>query len=450
MKYHKTVSVFLFVIILLAACGSPAPAAPSDTASYSVAVLPSASPSVSPAIAAAPLYSGPYDDSILPASIPDIGEADKKAFNPNIVPDYLATSDSARHDYFIKGAELKGNTLYLTIKDNMSFHSPADAYQYLKEKFSLSDNTILGLPEFSGCYFSDESLETHDGSLDLKSRMLAPVPVPEDVNVYPNSDEINFGEFTDFLLNGKNKNEELSVHAEFICSSEGQITRIYYSDAEAYGTPIDRENLTSDVIEPQACGYGSLPKQLLGVNDVSAEIFDPGKVTEYLLASPLHFEDHYDIRGMQISNGHLSLNITDSISIDADEAYQYLKSKFPQSDKIIEKLPLFSGCSLHGGTMWTQDAWDHENGIEAESEDDNLNGIGLAEIDLPSEVPLADDAQIILVDNADTCRGYYLNVQQFTGYLQNMKAEEGSISISGVWFIYSNGEIKALIEEYVP
>lgn len=65
-------------------------------------------------------------------------------------------------------------------------------------------------------------------------------------------------------------------------------------------------------------------------------------------------------------------------------------------------------------------------------------------------MPVAGDAQIILVDYDDTGMGYYLTVRQFIDYLVNMKAENGSIYLGGVWFKCSDNVITALIEEYVP
>lgn len=451
MKLFRLILLFSISFFLLAACSTEpvmlTTSAP--TASALAAVSPSPSPSASQALAVLPLYSGEYGINVLPASIPDLSEADRKVFNPGKVRDYLATCEFADHDYFIKGAELKGETLYLTIKDDMYFYVPSQAYDYLKERFVLSDETILALPEFSGCYIAGGLLNTYDDVLRFKSRILAPVPVPEDVSICPNASEISLAEFKEFVLNGKSKNDELAIHTEFDCR-DGQLI-IYYCDAGKYGVPIDREHMTIAVHDPASYEFGSLPKSLLGINDTQAETFDPDKVTGYLLASPINFEHYYSITDMQVSDGNLSLIIADGIDVDADDAYQYLKEQFSLSDDMIMQLPLFSGCSIHEGEMYTQEQLDYINGIEPEwCEEYNLNSIGLGEIQLPKPVPVADDADIILVDYDDTLEGYHLTVPQFIEYMQYMKADNQDSSLWGVWFKYSNGEITAMIEAYAP
>ncbi len=435
----KILSVmFIACLLLLAACGKQ-PAV-------------SVTPGITDSGDFPGLYSGPYDSDILPMSIPEICEADRKTFNPRKVYDYLATCDFANHDYFIRSAELKDGALYLTLEDKMYFWDADTAYRYLKEAFSLSDETILGLPEFSGCHINGGYLEMPPDSyyFYLESRMLAPLPVPEDVFICLGPDEITLADFADYLLSEKSKNDEMAIHSEFLYD-EGKLTGIYYYDNEEYGVPIDRGDLTDDIYDPGAAGYGSLPKLLLGIEDIPAETFDPDKVIDYLLTCDIYLEEYSYIEDFQVLDGRLSLCITDNIFIDADDAFQYLKTEFHLEDDIIKQLPLFSDCAIHNGKMYTSDQWNYENDPDAgEYEECNLNGIELKELTTPSAVPVAGNAQIILVDYKDTGRGYYLTVQQFIEYLTNNKAEDGSICLGSIWFKCSDSVITALIEEYVP
>lgn len=227
MKRFRLLFIVLIMILLLSACGQEAVSAASD---------PSAS--VEPPDPNRPvpigLYSGPYVASVLPMSVPEISEADRAAFNPDKIYDYLATSPSAEHSYTIIGCEVKEGKLYLSVSDSIWFREADDAYSYIQEAFALTDEEMLRLPVFSECVF-DGGYITPDSDLvypDGAGRVIGPVPVADDasVNLSYEYDAANVHEFIDeFITN--NDSPVLIPFASFVWEN-GHITQIFSESPE--------------------------------------------------------------------------------------------------------------------------------------------------------------------------------------------------------------------------
>jgi hypothetical protein len=221
---------------------------------------------------------------------------------------------------------------------------------------------------------------------------------------------------------------------------------------DGYGFP-------DETTSPHAMGFGSLPKSLLGINPVSTDNYSPDKVTDYLLSGLSEFQDSYFVVKAEVNSGKLYLYMTDDVCIDADKAYQYLKSTFSLSDSDIISLPLFSddSCEIHSGKMYTSDEWDIENGIEPDDYDSeyDYNSVELKEIALPDPVPVAVNAQIVLVDYGeyfakdDDETGCRITTKQFEDFLLYNNGENLEY-LWNLWFKYSNGEITAIAEQYDP
>lgn len=234
MKYFKYVSVLLFVILLFSACSSqPAVSVtlvPAETPKTSTAVPDlSAAVSNSQQAASSRLYSGPYDDDRLPMSVPEISETDRKTFNPAKVRDYLATSNDIMHDYSITGAELSNGKLYITVKDEMYFDDASVAYDYLKEVFSLADDTILSLPEFADGHVDEDGyFSSESGGMAVDEKILTHVPVSRNatVELMDTDYELTIDQFKEKLLGKKDKNENVDIWFVYLEFSGGEITSI--------------------------------------------------------------------------------------------------------------------------------------------------------------------------------------------------------------------------------
>lgn len=406
------------------------------------------------------LYSGPYE-GILPMSIPEISEADKTTFNPGKIYDYLATCDSAGHDYAITGWKASGDKLYLNISDRLYFDDPNYAYYYIKDAFALEDSALLSLPVFSKCRVEDDQL-TEDSSLDLsgyKEKVYDSVPVADDATIFLPGDYSEIStvqEFIDNFINGKYKDAG-NIKSVIFDYGNGQITgispvEVYDGSNEGGGSEDDVRSYPEETISPHSFGFGSLPVDLLGIKPISTESFDPDNAEAYLLANKSGFEDYYFVNSAKFENGKLNLYLTDSVSMDADTAYQYLKETFSLSDNDILNLFMFSenGCTLHNGKMYTPEGWDLENGIQPEDydEDYNYNSVVLSDVVLPKPVPVADNAVIILFNYGEN--GGTLTTKQFKDFLLGENGEDNLEYLSNLWFKYSNNEITALVEEYAP
>lgn len=173
-------------------------------------------------------------------SVPEISEADQKVFNPQKVKDYLATCDYVFNDYSIKGAELSSGKLYLTVKDEMYFDDAAVAYDYLKEVFSLADDTILALPEFADCYIDEDGyFSSESGGLAFDTKILPRIPVSDsatvelmDTDSYE-SYEVTMDQFKEKILGHKNKNDNVDIWYVNFEFSGGEITSIsQYQEAD--------------------------------------------------------------------------------------------------------------------------------------------------------------------------------------------------------------------------
>lgn len=442
MKSFKTVFILLFLILLLAACGK-APA--SDAGNPEDAVG---------------LYSGPYED-ILPMSVPEISEADKTTFNPDKIFDYLATCVSAGHEYAITGWKAEGDKLSLNISDRLYFDIPSEAFYYIKEAFALDDSTLLRLSVFSKCRVEEDQL-TEDSSLDFsgyKEKVFDSVPVADDATIFLSGDYSEIStvqEFIDNFIDGKYKDAG-SIPSVTFDYENGKITGIspvglYDGNNEGGGSEDVVKSYPEETISPHSFGFGSLPVDLLGIKPISTDSFDSYNAENYLLANKTGFEDYYFVNKAKLENGKLNLYLTDSVSIDADTAYQYLKKTFSLSDNDILDLFMFSenGCTLHDGKMYTPDEWDIKNGIQPEyyDEDYNYNSIVLGDITLPKPVTVADNAVIILFNYSEN--GGTITTKQFEDYLLGENGEDNLEYLNNLWFKYSNNEITALVEEYTP
>lgn len=463
--YRKIlISLITVSMLLLAACGGqPTVSSPPTTAS-------SQPVSTDTAETAAGLYEGPYE-GILPMSVPAISEADKETFNPDRVFDYLATSPFDCHDYTITGWEERDGKLYLTVGDQLYFDDPNDAYYYIKDAFALADDTLLSLPVFAQCHVEGVLLSP-DSSLDLtgyEAKTFDSVPVAGDALISlpgeydPDIDTVQ--KFIDAFVNGKYKDAG-SIPLVSFSYEDGQITEINSleeyqgEDGEEDNSGVNNsDGYPDETTSPHACGFGSLPKDLFRIKPVSAGSFDPDKAADYIIGAESEFEDCYWVDKAKLDNGRLYLYITDSVSIDADTAYQYLKTTFSLSDDDILALPMFaeSDCALYDGKMYTPDGWDLKNGIMPEDFDSeyNYNGISLKDITLPNPVPVADNASIFLVDygfyfTSESDNGCTVTTKQFEDYLLGESAEDNLDCLSNIWFKYSNNEITAIAEQYIP
>lgn len=463
---HKKILIsFMSVcMLLLAACGGQ-PSVSATPASASLQPVASG-----PAETASGLYDGPYD-GVLPMSLPQISEADKHVFNPERIFDYLATSPSARHDYAITGWEESSGRLYVNISDELYFNNPNDAYFYIKYAFALTDEQLLLLPVFSLCRMED-GLLTMDSALDFTEyegktfesvpvASGAPISLPGDFD--PGIDTVQ--KFIDAFVNGDYKDAG-SIPLVSFGYENGEITKIFsaedYEGEDDTGLEDDGDiaapqNFPKETVSPHASGFGSLPISLLGIQPAPAGSFDPGLAEDYILADKLEFEDCYWIDKAELKSGKLYLYLTDSVSIDADTAYQYLKTKFSLPDDDILSLPMFSDsdCALYEGKMYTPDGWNLKNGDEPEGYDSeyNYNSIYLSDIKLPAPLPVADSANIVLVDSghyftADGEHGCIVTTNQFADYLLGSSAEDYLSNLNNLWFKYSNNEINGIAEQY--
>jgi hypothetical protein len=244
----------------------------------------------------------------------------------------------------------------------------------------------------------------------------------------------------------------------------GQIIGVYpgeeydnEADYEGGGSEDILSEPSDESISPQSFGFGSLPKALLDIKPISKDSFDPDNAVDYVLAEKPEFEDCYFVNSAKLENGKLYLYLIDSVSVDADTAYQYLKKTFHLSDKDMLEIYMFSenDCALHNGKMYTPDGWNVAEGNEPEdyNAEYNYNSIDLKDVTLPEPVPIADNSAIYLVDYG----GYFadndgktITKDQFADYLLGEKGEDNIDYLSNLWFKYSNGEITAIAEQYVP
>ena len=274
-QFTLAMAILLFVLPILVSCSMPAsvtasiqpaetitPVCPSEKPTHHVGT---ASPSWQPYI---PSPTDSWDEEgeweegedwedsgydYLPMSIPKISDADWQTFNSDLLMDYLA--QEACHENRIEKAEMIDGVLYLTVSDNPYFWHVDEAYCFLKEQFSLSDEEILALPLFSGCLIEDEMMFLSEedyikwnaddpedffddfGYIALDQVMFDPVPVAADATVtlfdYDETWEyydLTMSEFTDYVLNGRTASDfeadDIYLDSMVFGYSDGVITAI--------------------------------------------------------------------------------------------------------------------------------------------------------------------------------------------------------------------------------
>lgn len=96
----------------------------------------------------------PFHSGDLPGALPVLSAEDNQKFDPDKIDAYLV-GHGAGQRYNIDKAEVKNGVLLLTLTDDIYDHNVNGDYQFLKNTFSLPDNTILNLPVFDGCVIHD-------------------------------------------------------------------------------------------------------------------------------------------------------------------------------------------------------------------------------------------------------------------------------------------------------
>lgn len=449
MFVKKTLLVIIFnCILLLAACGQ-APA-------VSVSLIPSAEQLSTET--AAGLFSGPYDDGRLPMSVPEISEADKKVFNPDRIFDYLATSPDAYHDYYIVGAEVKEDKLYLTVRDE-GYFNPVDAYCYIKDAFALTDEEILSLPVFAKCQVDEDDWLTDDSSLDYTgyetSKLFESIPVADNAIIYLpqeyNADEISVQDFIDMFLKDKSKNDKIDIGLVSFDYKDGQITGVYDNneypeeDEDDYeGSDNAEEYDNEDIVCTQYAGndeWELLPGSVPEISDADLKTFNPKNAENYLAFIAEHY---YSLESAELKDGVVYLTIQDGRYLDdINSAYDFFKDRFSLSDGEILDLPKFSGCLIRDDVMYVNaEAWKEANDA-GYFEDTNYFDINNV---LLKPFPLSKDARITLY-NEDTCEQYKVSYDEFVKMILGGKSKNNKIGFyCDMSFKYEDGKITAVYQ----
>lgn len=185
----------------------------------------------------------------LPFTKPEISETNMTYFNPDIIADYLVTGLNDLGGYqYINSAKREDDKLYLSIKYYV-YVDPDPAYQYLKSTFDLSDDEILSLRVFSesGCYLQGGHMVTDLGSerdicsgIPITEISLPQMTVADDavitIQTYFPTDEYAYSgiisfritttQFADYILEGKNENDEIMLNNVWFKYSGGVVTGI--------------------------------------------------------------------------------------------------------------------------------------------------------------------------------------------------------------------------------
>jgi len=107
-----------------------------------------------------------------------------------------------------------------------------------------------------------------------------------------------------------------------------------------------------------------LPQSIPEISEDDMQAFNPDKTVDYLAEG---LEHQYYIQQAKLVDGTLYINVLDNLfTEDINYEYEYLKETFSLEDDIILDLPAFSGCVIHGGTMYASEtAWQDRQQYES-------------------------------------------------------------------------------------
>lgn len=201
----------------------------------------------------------------------------------------------------------------------------------------------------------------------------------------------------------------------------------------------DDDEVEINIDEPST--WPLLPGSEPTISEADFETFNPEKLMDYLLSDCRH---DYVIKGAKLKDGILYITVEDLRCTYINSNYEYLKEQFSLTDDEILNQPLFAGCTIHEGTMYSE----CDDIKKFESGDDFWDDQGYFELpDITLQpFPVSKDVKITLYDEEDgeNCSVTY---NEFVKLLLNGKDKNNKLDMYDMCFLFSGDYITSIYQQ---